>query len=105
MFHEMVGRKSPYVKVGRMLIQDNRIRVVIDGRMEFWLDIPGLRCMISGFGKALIFNLDNAPIGEAELSESSNGLLMRVGEEVFVSPISRVKAVISGQHRKAPVFV
>ncbi|HPP78245.1 hypothetical protein [Methanospirillum sp.] len=97
-------RKNPFILCGRMFLDNDTLRIGIDGRGCSAISIADTRTVILGLGESPITGPDGGIAGAAWLSESGKGLYCSIGNRVYVTPVQRVKMVLSGKHRKAPVF-
>lgn len=97
-------RYNPFEKCGRMFLEDGYIRIVIDGWDRFLLSLEGAKVVLLGLGTVDIMSDDHLKAGEALLSDSKNGFYWMIGKRKFVTPVKRVKMVLAGTHKKAPVF-
>lgn len=99
-FIERIRRSDGYEHCGRILRDGGDLLVFIDEVGRFTLPVGGVTAVILGMGSV---NLSGPSPGSARLSESGKGLHLDIGGEIYVIPVSRVRTVIDGVHRKGPV--
>ena len=100
-FIEQVKTVDPYELCGRMLRDRDQLIVYIDEIGRFILQVNAVTSAILGLGPGEA----SGPVqGVFRLSESGRGFYLEIGGARYATPVSRVRAVLSGDHRKAPVM-
>ncbi|HWQ66170.1 MAG TPA: hypothetical protein VN372_04785 [Methanospirillum sp.] len=99
-FIEKTRTDSGYQLCGRMMVLDGELQVYIDDIGHFSVPTGAVLATVAGLGDA---RMSGSIPGVARLSDSTRGLYMDIGETRYVTPVSRVRAVLSGKNRKAPV--
>jgi len=97
-------RKNPFIRCGRMFLDGDLLRIGIDGRGCSSISIAHTRTVLLGLGESPITGPDGGIAGAAWLSESGKGFYCSIQNRVYVAPVLRVRMVLSGKHKKAPVF-
>lgn len=100
-FVKQIKHASPYELCGRMIKDGDQILVFIDEIGRFSLQIKEVSLAILGFGPG---NISGPVPGVFRISESGRGLYLEIGGVLYTTPVSRVRSVLSGVHRKAPVM-
>lgn len=99
-FIERLKADAGYELCGRMLRMGDSLVMFIDGVGRF--EVPGgvLVATLSGLSAGEV----SGPVaGIIRRSESGKGLYLEVGADRYVTPVSRVRAVMEGRHRKGPM--
>jgi hypothetical protein len=97
-------RKTLFVRCGRMFLDGVLLRIGIDGRGCSAISIDETWVVLLGLGESPVTGPDGESSGSAWLSESGKGFYWTIGDRVYSTPVQRVKMVLSGKHKKAPVF-
>jgi len=100
-FVEKVRETDPYELCGRMIRDNDQLIVFIDGVGRFCLQMNAVRSAILGLGPGVV---SGPAQGVFRLSESGRGFYLEIGEVLYATPVTRVRAVLSGDNRKAPVM-
>jgi len=82
-FIETIRKDSGFELCGRILREGEDLLVFIDGDSEISGPVPGI----------------------ARLSRSGKGFYLDINGVSYVTPVSRVRAVIDGKNRKGPLSV
>lgn len=99
-FVERIRPSDAFELCGRMIRDDLLLVVFIDGVGRFTIPARVVMTIIMGLGNGEV----SGPVpGVARLSESGRGLYLDIGNESYVTPVSRVRAVMEGKQRKGPV--
>ena len=99
-FVEKTRRCDAYELCGRIIRQGEDLLLFIDEVGRFAISAGVVMATISGLGNGEI----SGPIpGIVRLSESGKGFYLDIGDVSYVTPVSRVRAVMSGKNRKGPV--
>jgi len=100
-FVERVRKADPYELCGRMIRDNSQLIVFIDEIGRFGLQINAVTSTVLGLGPGVV----SGPVqGVFRLSDSGRGFYLDIGGVKYATPVTRVKAVLSGVHRKAPVM-
>jgi len=97
-------RKTPFERCGRMFLDGDLLRIGIDGKGCSAISIDETWVVLLGLGESPVTGPDGEISGSAWLSESGKGFYFVIGSSVYSTPVQRVKMVLSGKHKKAPVF-
>jgi len=99
-FVEIIREGREYELCGRIIRDKGDLAIYIDGIGKFSLPSGFVIATLAGLGESVI----SGPVrGVARLSESGKGFYLDIGVETYVIPAARVRAVMSGEHRKGPV--
>lgn len=99
-FVEKVRRSDAFELCGRMIRQEDELLVFIDGIGRFSIASGVVMATLLGLGNCEV----SGPVsGIGRLSESGRGLYLDIGDESYVTPVVRVRAVMEGRQRKGPV--
>ncbi|WP_319579011.1 hypothetical protein [uncultured Methanospirillum sp.] len=99
-FVERISRSGGFDLCGRIIRDEKDLVIFIDGIGRFTIPQGMVAATLMGLGESSI----SGPVpGVARLSESGRGLYMTIGDAEYAIPASRVRAVLSGEHRKGPV--
>ena len=99
-FIEKVSHGRRFELCGRMIRDGKDLVVFIDEVGRFMIPEGRVITTLTGLAESDI----SGPIqGIARLSESGKGFYLTVRDSVYVTQVSRVRAVFSGEHRKGPV--
>ena len=83
-----------------MIREDDELVVFIDEVGRFSIPVGSVTATILGLGESRV----TGPVpGIARLSLSGKGFYLDIGGVSYVTPVSRVRAVMAGMHRKGPV--
>jgi hypothetical protein len=83
-----------------MIREEECLVIYLDGIGRFPIPFGVIMATIMGLGEA---EISGSVPGVIRLSESGRGLYLDIGEDRYVTPVARVRAVLSGEHRKGPV--
>ncbi|PWR71104.1 hypothetical protein DLD82_14515 [Methanospirillum stamsii] len=86
-----------------MIVRDGHLVIFIDGTGRFEVPVPKVQYVLMGLGPVRVKGL-HGPAGKMRLSETGKGIWIRIQGSEYVTPVERVRKVISGEHRKAAVF-
>lgn len=100
-FVEQIKHSSPYELCGRIMKDGDQVLVFFDDIGRFSLQIKEVSLAILGFGPG---NISGPVPGVFRISESGRGFYLEIGGVLYTTPVSRVQAVLLGDHRKAPVM-
>ncbi len=100
-FVEKVREADPYELCGRMIRDNDQLIVFIDGVGRFCLQMNAVRSVILGLGPGKV---SGPAQGVFRLSDSGRGFYLETGGVLYATPVTRVRAVLSGDNRKAPVM-
>lgn len=99
-------RSRSFEKSGRMFLAKENLRVVIDGSGMYDISLNGVHVVMLGLGDSPVYVSETMnQCGSATLSVSRRGFYLTIGTITYVTPADRVRKVLSGEHRKAPVFL
>nr|WP_319579657.1 hypothetical protein [uncultured Methanospirillum sp.] len=99
-FIEKTVLDSGFDLCGRMIRQNGDLALFIDGVGRFTIPESHVITVLMGLGECEV----SGPVsGCARLSDSGKGFYLSIKDTLYVSPVSRVRAVLSGEHRKGPV--
>ncbi len=99
-FVETIREDRGYELCGRIIRIQGDLVIYIDGIGRFSLPSGLVTATLAGLGESVL----SGPVpGVARLSESGRGFYLDIGGETYVIPAARVRAVMSGEHRKGPV--
>jgi len=99
-FVERITRSGGFDLCGRIIREGMYLVIFIDGIGRFMIPERAVAATLMGLGESEM----SGPIpGVARLSESGRGFYMTVGDAEYAIPASRVRAVLSGEHRKGLV--
>lgn len=99
-FIEKSTRSGGYELCGRIIRDQDDLVFFIDQIGRFVLPSGMVTATLLGLGES---NVCGPVPGIARLSESGKGFYLDIGGVSYVIPVSRVRAVMSGEHRKGPV--
>ena len=85
-------------------MRDGQLVIFIDGTGRFEVPVSEVHLVLAGLGTARVKSL-HGPAGKMSLSETGKGIWIKIQGSEYVTPAERVRKVISGEHRKAAVFV
>jgi len=85
---------------GRIIREMDLLVIFIDEVGRFSIPAGAVTAVIMGLGDGEVSGPVN---GVARLSTSGKGFYLDIGVHSYVIPISRVRAVMAGDHRKGPV--
>jgi len=100
-FVEQIKTAAPYELCGRMIRDGDQVIVFIDEIGRFSLHVNAVTSTILGLGSG---EIPGPAGGTFRLSDSGRGFSMVVKGVLYSTPVSRIRAVLSGEHRKAPVM-
>lgn len=95
---------NPYEYCGRMIVRVDHLVIFIDGTGKFEVVVLKVQYVLMELGPIQVNSL-HEPAGKMSLSETGKGLWIQIKGSEYVTPVERVRKVISGEHRKAAVFV
>ena len=99
-FVEKIRPSDAFELCGRIRKGDESLQIFIDDIGEFTIPVGVLMATIMGLGDGEIIG----PVsGIVRLSESGKGMYLDIDGVRYVTPVSRVRAVMGGIHRKGPV--
>lgn len=99
-FVEKIRSSDAYELCGRIIRDGDTLLVYIDGVGRFTIPAGVVMATILGLGDGRV----SGPVpGIARLSESGRGFYLDIGGTSYVTPVSRVRAVMEGKQRKGPV--
>ena len=99
-FVEIIRKNTGYELCGRIIREKEELVIFIDEIGKFVLSSGKVSAILLGLGECMM----SGPVpGVARLSDSSRGFYLDIGDASYVIPVSRVRAVMSGEHRKGPV--
>jgi hypothetical protein len=99
-FVEKISHSGAFELCGRIIRDRTDLVIFIDGTGRFVMSEVRVVATLMGLGESEI----SGPVpGVARLSESGRGFYLDIGDAQYAIPVSRVRAVLSGQHRKGPV--
>ena len=99
-FVERISRSGAFDLCGRIIHDGKDLVIFIDEVGKFMIPEGMVAATLMGLGESSI--LGPVP-GVARLSESGRGFYITIGDIEYAIPVSRVRAVLSGEHRKGPV--
>ncbi|MDD1728308.1 MAG: hypothetical protein LUQ50_04460 [Methanospirillum sp.] len=99
-FIETVRQGHRFELCGRIIRDDDGLLIFIDGVGRFSIASGIITATLLGLGDCVI---QGEIPGSARLSESGRGFYLDIGGVSYVIPVSRVRAVMGGEHRKGPV--
>ncbi len=99
-FVEKISRSGGFDLCGRIIHEGKDLVIFIDGIGRFVISEQEVAATLMGLDES---NVSGPIPGFARLSESGRGLYMTIGDAEYAIPASRVRAVLSGEHRKGPV--
>lgn len=99
-FIETVRQGQKYELCGRIIRIEGDLVIFIDGIGKFVLAFGMVTATLAGLGES---HLSGPAFGVARLSESGRGFYLDIENDTYVIPVSRVRAVMSGEHRKGPI--
>ncbi|NLV26349.1 MAG: hypothetical protein GXY48_04160 [Methanomicrobiales archaeon] len=98
--------KRIFDRIGRMFLSGECLKIGIDGAGVYDISVNGAGIVLLGLGEADVFDGGSAlSSGTAWLSPSRKGFYFSIRGRTFVTPADRVRKVLEGVHRKAPVFL
>ncbi len=101
-FIETIRKDSGFELCGRILREGEDLLVFIDGVGRFVIPTGVVLATLLGLGDSEI----SGPVpGIARLSRSGKGFYLDINGVSYVTPVSRVRAVIDGKNRKGPLSV
>lgn len=99
-FVETVSSAQQFELCGRIIRERDALVIFIDDVGKFSLSFGVVTAIILGLGAG---NVSGPIPGVAYRSVSGKGFYLTIGGVSYVTPISRVRAVMDGVHRKGPV--
>jgi hypothetical protein len=99
-FVEKISHSGGFDLCGRIIRDGTDLVIFIDGAGRFVLSEVKVVATLMGLGES---DISGPAPGVARLSESGRGFYLNIGGAEYVIPVSRVRAVLSGEHRKGPV--
>jgi hypothetical protein len=99
-FVEVIKEGRAFELCGRIIREGDLLVIFIDEIGKFTIPTGAVIGIIMGLGDGET----SGPIPAiAYLSPSGKGFYLNINDISYVIPVSRVKAVIAGKHRKGPV--
>ncbi len=99
-FIEKGTQPSGYELCGRIIREGDSLVVFIDGLGRFPIPSGVVTATLLGLGEGAV----SGPIpGVVRISESGRGFYLETSGERYVTPVSRVRAVMEGRNRKGPI--
>lgn len=98
--------KRIFDRIGRMFLSGDCLKIGIDGSGVYDMSVNEAGIVLLGLGEADLYDSGSAlSSGTAWLSKSRKGFYFSIRGQTFVTPADRVRKVLEGLHRKAPVFL
>ncbi len=99
-FIETIKQGHRFELCGRIIRGTDELLIYIDGVGRFSIASGMVTATLLGLGDCVV---QGGIPGSARLSESGRGFYLDIGGVSYVIPVTRVRAVMGGEHRKGPV--